>query len=156
WDRGCGTPGFMPPEQYRGSIEIDPRTDVFALGVTLHRLVTGTALFHSDAGDVREDGAEIYRQMIDENYRPLFKPDGPISRELAAVIEQAIRSEPKRRFGSAREMSDALAKVPSVRAWRDGATDPAESERVGRPVLAAAVVLSTVIVVAALALVMFF
>ena len=34
-----GTPGFSPPEQYSGQVE--PRTDVYALGATLHYLLTG-------------------------------------------------------------------------------------------------------------------
>jgi len=39
-ERALGTPGYAPPEQYSGREE--PRSDIYALGATLHHLLTGT------------------------------------------------------------------------------------------------------------------
>lgn len=122
-----GTLEYMAPEQHRSALDVDQRSDVFALGATLHHLVTGTPLFQSNVGDLMARIDEIHRQKASESYRPLFVEGGPLSRELAAVLERALRYHPAHRFTSAAELRAAIEAVPSVRMWRggsDGASDP--------------------------------
>lgn len=52
--RGAGTPGFMAPEQFDGTV--DPRTDVFALGATLYALATLHRPFGKGVAGARSPG----------------------------------------------------------------------------------------------------
>jgi serine/threonine protein kinase len=100
-----GTEGYSPPEQYRGVA--DPRGDLYALGATLHHLLTGR--------DPRLEPPFTFHE------RPikLFNPD--ISAELEAVIMKALAYDLQDRFASATEMATAIASaLPRVRSTTGG------------------------------------
>jgi len=79
-----GTDGYAPPEQYRG--QAVPESDVFALAATLYHLLTDD--------DPRDHPFQWPRL-------------GSLSKELAAVLERALRPDPTKR-PSARELRQAL------------------------------------------------
>jgi hypothetical protein len=101
-----GTVAFMAPEQ-RTASGTDPRTDVFALGCTLHALITGD----SPIADV-----SVAMRVITGEPAPL-SPDVPP--EIAAVIARAIAPSPDARFPSAGAMADAIGPLLAHRLQRD-------------------------------------
>jgi hypothetical protein len=95
-----GSPPYMPPEQVVGSRVLDPRADVWAMGVTLYELITGRLPFY---GDTMPDlAAAICSSM----YAPIAS-DAPAP--LAAVIDRCLAKERDKRFASAAELGAALA-----------------------------------------------
>lgn len=77
-----GTPAYMSPEQIRDSKHVDPRADVFSLGVMLYELVTGRKPFFG------KDIVEIYTAITNGRYRPI----GELLPTIPARMERAISS----------------------------------------------------------------
>lgn len=96
-----GTPFYMSPEQLVG-LELDARSDVFSLGATVFRLLTGTTPF------VGGSMAELMRAIVNEPHKNLrlMRPDLPS--EVTDVIDTALCKDPKRRFENAAELADQL------------------------------------------------
>lgn len=90
-----GTEGYSPPEQYRG--EATPVADIYALGATLHHLLTKR--------DPRLEPPFSFSE------RPIRKINPSVSPELEAVINTALQYNPTDRFPSAIAMKEALLAV---------------------------------------------
>ncbi len=87
-----GTEGYSPPEQYRG--EASPQGDIYALGATLHHLLTRR--------DPRAEPPFTFTE------RPIREINPAISAETEVVINGALAYEPRDRYPTAEEMKQAL------------------------------------------------
>lgn len=87
-----GTEGYSPPEQYRGAAE--PRGDLYALGATLHHLLT--------ARDPRLEPPFTFHE------RPIRMFNSNVLPELETVIMKTLAYDVQERYASATEMALAL------------------------------------------------
>lgn len=92
-----GTEGYSPPEQYRGLAE--PRGDIYALGATLHHLLT--------ASDPRLETPFTFHE------RPLRQLSPNVSPEFEAVVARALSYDLSERWNSAEEMKQAILATPT-------------------------------------------
>ena len=105
-----GTPSYLAPELWQGA-PADERSDVYALGATLHYLVSGAAPSVRPTGRVTGDGGEAQQ---DATAHPLYElePKG-----LLPILGRCLATSPEDRFQSARELHDALARVYDPAVW---------------------------------------
>jgi hypothetical protein len=98
-----GTPYYMSPEQaYVTGHEVDHRTDVYSLGVTLFEALSGRRPF---GGESVLEVIEAIRTQLPRSLRTAaYKP----SRDLAAVVRRAMAREPRDRYGSAQDLAADL------------------------------------------------
>ncbi len=139
-----GTPLYMAPELFRGA-PATQRSDIYSLGVLLHRLVTGS--FPLQAGswrELRDKHARQEAQLLRDVRTDLPEP-------FVKVVERAVDPNPGTRFATAGRMEQAL----SLALGMEGAPVPAEPAASRHRVLAfgAAGLLAAAAVVAGLLLV---
>ena len=117
-----GTTDFMSPEQVKDK-PIDARTDLFSLGCTMYRLLTGTYAF---PGVTREDRLV---KRIRERHVPITDVRPGLSRRLVAIVDRLLAIRPDDRFGSAAEAAEALEALipPAGRSERGTSAKPGRS-----------------------------
>ena len=131
-----GTPHFISPEQARGEA-VDSRSDLYSLGATAYRLLTGHTPFEG------ETTRDILRGHFTVEPAPLATHEPAIPPELNALVQRLLRKDPGARFQSASELRD---EVERLRRWADGAdglTVIAPPSKSGVPLLVAVGVVIT-------------
>jgi WD40 repeat protein len=97
-----GTPSYMAPEQASG--KSGPAVDVWALGAILYDLLTGRPPFQG------ERPAEVLHQVVFEDPVPVAALRRELPRDLAVITHKCLDKEPRRRYASAGELADDLAR----------------------------------------------
>jgi hypothetical protein len=93
-----GTPSYMSPEQIRDARKVDFRTDVYAFGATLYRMVTGKPPF------AKGPPLEVAKQVLTEEPEPAEKVNLMLDPEIAQIIKKAMKKDPNMRFQSFEEI----------------------------------------------------
>jgi serine/threonine protein kinase len=109
-----GTPAYMAPEQAEVK-PIGPYTDIYALGLVLYEMITGSQAFQGDT-----PVAVALKQIREYPKRPReIVPN--LSHPIEAAILKCLQKDPAKRFQSVNELEIALeraAKARPVPAWQ--------------------------------------
>jgi serine/threonine-protein kinase len=99
-----GTANYMAPERIL-QLPVDPRSDLFSLGVVMYEMATGRLPF---AG---ASPSETVTNVLEKEPVPLttLAPDRP--RELERIVKQLLSKRAADRYQSAAELRDALASL---------------------------------------------
>ncbi|MEO1365737.1 MAG: tetratricopeptide repeat-containing protein kinase family protein [Acidobacteriota bacterium] len=123
-DRFLGTPAYMSPEALETARELDPRSDVFALGILLYELLTGSHPWPASGGDP----AQVMKQRLERDadrpstqvtslgaarrllvaqQRRVYAGDliQRLRGDLDSLVMKAIEPQPDRRYDSAAELA---------------------------------------------------
>ena len=96
-----GSPRYMSPEQVLG-LPIDPRSDIFSLGVVLYEMLSGRAPF------VRPEDSTIFpliNRIAAEPHPPVTQWDPSIPAAFEAIVNKALAKKPEARYQRGGEMA---------------------------------------------------
>lgn len=118
---------YMSPEQVKGSGNLDGRSDVYSVGVSLYELVTGTRPFKGDSD------YSIMVAHLEQLPVPPIQLDPSLPAALSEIILSAIQKDAGERFQSAQAFRSALESVkpllpesaPAQAAWTPAPMPPA-------------------------------
>lgn len=99
--RTVGTPHYLSKEQACGR-DVDIRTDIYSVGVTMYRTLTGELPF---TGETKRS---LVHSIVFEEPAALAEHWPTIDRELGAIVLKALAKDPEQRYQSAREMRLSL------------------------------------------------
>ena len=89
---------YMSPEQQKGNSELDGRTDIYALGVTIYQMLTGVLPFYSE--------------NIDKKYTDIPKSPAEISphvpKKLSDIVIKCLQPKKENRYENAKQLSELL------------------------------------------------
>ena len=102
---GLGTPLYMPPEQARDAKNVDLRTDIYALGVTLYYFLTGRLPF---------EGETVIKLIMSKEkgqYAPVRKHNPAVPEKLELVVDKMIQKDKNHRYANCSDLIGDLEKL---------------------------------------------
>ncbi len=97
-----GSPGYMSPEQVRSAKDVDPRTDIWSLGVILYELLTGDQAF--PAATI----ADIFVRILHSPPDPIAMRAPEVPPALVDVVMRCLQKKPEGRYPNVEALADAL------------------------------------------------
>ncbi len=107
----AGTLYYMSPEQVKGERNLDGRSDLYALGITIYEALSGRLPFERGGSEF-----STMRKIVEDEYPPLgqFVPDLPPGVE--AAVMKALAKNPDDRYANAAAMCAAFDAIPGAAA----------------------------------------
>lgn len=105
-----GSPPYMSPEQVRSPKTVDPRTDIWSLGIVMYELLTNSMPF--GGGQMNE----TFAQILEREPQPIRNIVSGVPEGLERVVARCLAKNRERRFADVGELARAIAPYGSG-AW---------------------------------------
>ena len=106
--QAMGTPDYMAPEQALDAKDVDIRADIYSLGCTLFRMVSGTVPFRGD------NALKVLLARCQGEPPQLVDRVADIDARINAIVLKMMAREPAGRYQTPQEVAEALANVSEV------------------------------------------
>jgi len=100
----AGSPHYMSPEQAKGE-KLDNRSDLYALGATMYRLLAGRPPFNGNSA------REVMEKQVFEDAYPIRKIRPQIPAPIATIVAKLLQKKPEKRYQRAKELIADLDKA---------------------------------------------
>ena len=100
----AGTPGYMSPEQVCGE-DLDPRTDLFSLGIVLYEMATGRVPFQG------KNSAAVVGAILHQAAGPPSELNPEVPAKLDEIIARALEKDPDVRYQTAADLRAELKRL---------------------------------------------
>ena len=102
--RIVGTIAYMSPEQAEGK-PVDPRSDIFSLGVVLHEMATGERPFRGDTN------VSILSSILKDTPALVTDSNPNLPADLARIVRRCLAKDPERRYQTAADLRNELEEL---------------------------------------------
>ncbi len=106
-----GSPLYMSPEQLRSAKNVDARADIWALGVILYELLTGTVPFNG------ETLGELFIAILEQPPMPVSHKRPDVPQILSDAIMRCLTRQVDARFNNVAELAQAIAPCAPARSF---------------------------------------
>jgi len=120
-----GTPSYMSPEQARGRVDVDHRTDIYSMGVILYQMLTGELPYQGDNYNA------LLSSLLTEQPKSLRALNPSIPADADALVLRELSKDPSERSQSAAEMLAAFGELAAFKERESGMTLLGEQLRRG-------------------------
>ena len=104
----CGTPPYMPPEQWSAASAAKEPADIYSFGVLFYEMMAGCRPFVLDADDPRSPEIAYRLKHLTEKPESLLTHVPGLPRDLDRLVMKCLEKEPAGRFSSFIEVGDLL------------------------------------------------
>jgi len=122
-----GTPAYMSPEQVQGGLDLDGRSDIYAMGVLIFQILSGKTPYQADTA------ARLMMMHLLEPVPHITEAQNDLPPAFDEIIEKAMAKDPDDRFQSTEEMARAVelaargVDAPTILGYSSKGTDEAKT-----------------------------
>ena len=100
-----GTPFYMPPEQAKDLSKVDERSDIYSLGVSMYRMISGKVPFYG------RSPIEVLIKVLDGKKAPMHELRQDVPKEVETLVDVMMQRLPDERFQSVEDVLEELVRV---------------------------------------------